>query len=174
MSNYDDIQQIILRINKLKIKIDDFIKYRAMDFFNDPLISNRNDSRLLSNGWSDNKEYFSVLTSYLEKKRPLQKLKEGGLTGSQLKLKLHLVDQSLKELELQEKKFQLFKPEGKSKGFKIWHELKTLKNFWQQYFDHINTILSTLGVMGIPGSDAINEFVMLLEKLLHWWNTRKK
>ena len=175
MSSYDDdIQKIISMLKTLKRKINEFMKIRAHDFFNEPLSSNSYDYSLLSDGWISNQEHFSELITYLEKRKPTKKLKDGGLTGKELSLKLHVVEQALQELELQEENFQSFTPEGRSKGFKIWHQLNKLKNFWQQYLDHINTILGTLGVIGIPGSDAINEFVMLLEKLLKWWNKRKK
>ncbi len=175
MSNHnDDIQKIIFTLKTLEKKINEFMKTRAHDFFNEPLFSKSYDYSLLSDGWISNKDHFYELISYLEREKPLRKLKDGGLTGKELDLKLHAVEQALQELESQEEKFQSFKPEGKSKGFKIWHQLNKLKNFWQQYLDHINTILGTLGVLGIPGSDAINEFMMVLEKLLKWWNKRKK
>jgi len=174
INSHEDVDDLVLFLKQLNDKMDFFMLNRAHYFFVDPLFDNSNDYSLLNLAWKSIKPRFEKLQNYLYNQQSYEQLHEVGLTGNELQLKLYVVKQSLSELETQEKKFQkIAELKGRGKGFRFWHWLRKLKEKWEKYFDHSNTILGSLGSAGLPGSEAINEFKIVLEKLLHWWKKQK-
>jgi len=107
------------------------------------------------------------MTNYLNEYQPIQELEKAGLTGSELKLKLFLVSESYNGLLNYERKNEKRDYPG-TRG-NLGQRIRRRIEHWMKYFDHANTILGSLGSLGIPGAEAISEFKSAIEIFLKWW-----
>jgi len=116
--------------------------------------------------WENTQLHFKSARDYLVIIKSTESLENVGLTGSELQIKLMVLEEAYDELmELESRFFKKSKSEKKSTG----QRFRRLKDHREKYFDHADTILSSLGNVGIPGIDAISEFKTVIEKVLKWW-----
>lgn len=157
----DDINRLIKFIKDLQIDMGFFVEqYQKIVPEHDDL------HETFDLAWSETKPNFTDAIKYLHDKKPYSALSEVGLTKNQLNLKLKVFYLARKEFQTAKENFDYSEKAPK--------ERRTLSKAINWLFEHGDTILGSLGSIGIPGTDAIKEFIDVGKILIQKLKGRKK
>jgi len=162
-----DIEKLVHFLKSLENKLGYFISN-----FHELMPEEKEIAIIFKDTRYDIKHRFVIMQEYLFEKNPIQKLRFVGLTGQELLLKLSVVD--LSEQELEELILSYEDVKESENETEIENKKQGLREKLEQFFDHADTVMGSLGEAGIPGAGAAGEAKTVGEKILAWIRKSKK